>query len=98
MLSLTVEAADDLLANSRLLRWISAVHHAFRQAGQFVSRQLALSIELVRKSDYAYLFFRTEPLDFLDNLIRSHAQILSRLFDPSNSTHRVTRMLPKCRA
>ncbi len=36
MLSLTVETADNLLANSRLFRGINGVHHAFGQPRQFI--------------------------------------------------------------
>ena len=78
MLSLTVEAADDLLANSRLFRRISSVHHAFGQAGEFVPCQLSFGVQLISKPDHARLFFRTEPLNCFNDLSRSHAEILSR--------------------
>lgn len=78
MLSLAVEAADDLLANSRLFRRISGFHHAFGQAREFLSSQLSLGIQLIRKPDHAQLFFRTQALDFFNDLTRGHTQILSR--------------------
>src|SRR5215472_7445244 len=78
MLSLTVEAADDLLANSRLFRRISGFHHAFGQAREFLSGQLSLGIQLIRKSDHAQLFFRTQAFDFFNDLSRGHTQNLSR--------------------
>jgi hypothetical protein len=84
MLSLTVEAADDLLANSCLFRWISGFDHAFRQTGQLVSGQLSLGVQLISKPNYAQLLLRIESFNFFDDLCRSHAQIVSRLFDSSN--------------
>ena len=78
MLSLTVEAADDLLANSRLFRRISGFHHAFGQAREFVSGQLSLCVQLVRKPDHAQLLFGIEAFDFLDDLTCGHTQILFR--------------------
>src|SRR5262245_20298658 len=78
MLSLTVEAPDDLLANSCLFCGISGVHHAVCQTRQLVSGQLSLGIQLISKPDYANLVFRTEPLNFFDDLGRGHTQIVSR--------------------
>ena len=72
MLSLTVEAADDLLANSRLFSGISAVHHAFRQPGEFISCQLTLSVELISKPDHTKLLLWIEPFNFFDDLSRGH--------------------------
>ena len=76
MLSLTVEAADDLLANFRLFRRISRRHHALRQPRQLVSGQLSLGIQLVRKPDHAQLLLRIEPFNFFDDLSRRHTRIL----------------------
>jgi hypothetical protein len=70
MLSLTVEAADNLLANSCLLRRISGVHHALCQTGYLVSGQLSLRVQLISKPDHAQLLLRIKPLDFFDDLSR----------------------------
>ncbi len=78
MFSLTVEAADDLLANSRLFRWIGGVHHAFCQTGYLVSGQLSLRVKLISKSNDAELLLWIEPLDFFNDLTRGHISILSR--------------------
>ena len=89
MLSLTVEAADNLFANSRLFRRISRRHHALCQSRQLVSGQLSLGVQLVRKTDHAQLLFGVEPFNFFDDLSRCHTRIVSRPLDSSKT--RITR-------
>jgi hypothetical protein len=89
MLSLTVEAADDLLANSRLFRGITSFHHALCQPRQLVSGQLSLGVQLICKPDHAQLLFGIEPFNFFDDLSRGHSGILTRRFD--SSKRRITR-------
>jgi hypothetical protein len=93
MSSLTVESADDLLANSRLLSGISSCHHAFRQTGQLISRQLTLSVELVRKSDHAQLLLRIEPFNFFNDLSRGHTEIVTRPSDSSNERYAISSLI-----
>jgi hypothetical protein len=85
MLSLTVKAADDLLANCRLFRGISRRHHALCQPRQLVSGQLSLGVQLVRKPDHTQLLLGIEPPNLFDDLSRRHAEILSRLLDSSKT-------------
>ena len=85
MLSLTVEAADDLLANSRLFRGISGFHHALCQPRQLVSGQLSLGVQLIGKPDHAQLLLGIEPSNFFDDLSRRHTRIVSRLLDSSKT-------------
>ncbi len=91
MLSLTVEAADDLLANSHLFRRISRRHHALCQPRQLVSGQLSLGVQLICKPDHAQLLFGIESLNFFDDLSRGHTQILTRRFDSSNKANYMPR-------
>jgi hypothetical protein len=96
ILSLTVEAADNLLANSHLFRRISRRHHALCQPRQLVSGQLSLGVQLICKADHAQLLLRIEPLDFFDDLSRRHTPIVSRLLDSSKT--RITRHVPRLNA
>jgi hypothetical protein len=93
ILPLTVEAADNLLANSRLFRGISRRHHALCQPRQLISGQLSLGVQLIRKPDHAQLLFGIEPFNFFDDLRRRHTKILTRRLDSSKT--RIRRHVPR---
>jgi len=70
--ALAVEPSNDRFADSCRFDGIRGVDHALRQAGQFASGQMPLSVELISKADDTSLLFGIEPLDFLDDLAGRH--------------------------
>ncbi len=72
----TVESANDRFANFGCFHRIGSLDHSLCQLRQFVSGQMSLGVELIRKPNHAQLFFRIEPFDFLDDLIGGHNQKL----------------------
>ena len=72
MLSLAVEAPDNLFANPRLFGGITRIDHAFRQRREFFAGQSSFRIQLVSETNDADLLLGIEPFDLLNDLTGSH--------------------------
>jgi len=72
MLSLAVEAPDNLFADPRFFRGITRIDHAFRQRREFFAGQLSFRVQLIGETNDTDLFFGIEPFDLLNDLTRSH--------------------------
>jgi len=91
MLSLAVEAPDNLFADPRLFRGITGIDHAFRQRREFFAGQSSFRVQLVSETNDADLFFGIEPFDLLNDLTRSHIAKYGDTLQSSSAGWKVTR-------
>jgi len=90
MLSLAVEAPDNLFADPRLFRGITRIDHAFRQRREFFAGQSSFRVQLVRETNDADLLFGIEPFDLLNDLTRGHIAKYGDMLQSSSAGWKVT--------
>ena len=84
-----VETADNSFANRCRFHSVIGFGHARGQLRQLLSAELALSVQLIGKTDHADLFFRIKALDLLDNLLGCHSSKISPFTSSINSVNPV---------